>query len=179
MSRCGNICARPVTAVVLMQPCQGEAVNSNAFYRRLFRDLAEEVILTFLWQSALLNQQLYVLVLVSVFAIDCCMRVCFSDVGSGVRPITMHCVSWPIRVDCACQKEGLCIKRKRLREAGHTIMYSIWKIMCLLNIKAWRHILLHQIMIFKKASYDPFKAVTVDSSVQHSTLKGTLHYFWK
>ncbi len=37
----------------------------------------------------------------------------------GVRPITMFCVSWPIRADCACQK--------RLREAGHrgpTIMYS-------------------------------------------------------
>ncbi len=29
-----------------------------------------------------------------------------SDVAFGVRPITMHCVSWPIRADCACQKEG-------------------------------------------------------------------------
>ncbi len=46
-------------------------------------------------------------------------------------------------------------------------MYSIWKIMCLLNIKAWRHILLHQIMIFKKASYDPFKAVTVVFNIPH------------
>ncbi len=50
-------------------------------------------------------------------------------------------------------------------EAGHrgpTIMYSIWKIMCFLNIKACQHILLHQIhklMIFKKASYDPFKVM--------------------
>ncbi len=38
-------------------------------------------------------------------------------------------------------------------------MYSIWKLMCFLNIKACQHILLHQIhkiMIFKKASYDPF-----------------------
>ncbi len=38
-------------------------------------------------------------------------------------------------------------------------MYSIWKIMCFFNIKACQHILLHQIhqiMIFKKASYDPF-----------------------
>ncbi len=35
--------------------------------------------------------------------------------------------------------------------------------MCFLNIKACQHILLHQIMIFKKASYDPFK--------------GTLHFF--
>ncbi len=53
----------------------------------------------------------------------------------------------------------------RLREAGHrgpTIMYSIWKIMCFLKIKACQHILLHQIhkiMIFKKASYDPFKYI--------------------
>ncbi len=31
-------------------------------------------------------------------------RVC------GVRPITMHWVSWPIRADCACRKEGLCRK---------------------------------------------------------------------
>ncbi len=51
-----------------------------------------------------------------------------------------------------------------LREAGHrgpTIMYSIEKIMCFMNIKACLHILLHQIhkiMISKKASYDPFKA---------------------
>ncbi len=28
------------------------------------------------------------------------MRAC------GVRPITMHCVSWPIRADCACRKKG-------------------------------------------------------------------------
>ncbi len=34
-----------------------------------------------------------------------------SDAACGVRPITMHCVSWPIRADCACQKEGLCRKR--------------------------------------------------------------------
>ncbi len=25
----------------------------------------------------------------------------------GVRPITIHCASWPIRADCACRKEGL------------------------------------------------------------------------
>ncbi len=48
-------------------------------------------------------------------------------------------------------------------EAGHrgpTIMYSIWKIMCFLNIKACQHILLnqiHKIVIFKKVSYVPFK----------------------
>ncbi len=33
-----------------------------------------------------------------------------SDTACGVWPITMHCVSWPIRADCACRKEGLCRK---------------------------------------------------------------------
>ncbi len=33
-----------------------------------------------------------------------------SDTACGVRPITMHWVSWPIRADCACRKEGLCRK---------------------------------------------------------------------
>ncbi len=33
-----------------------------------------------------------------------------SDAAYGVRPITMHWVSWPIRADCACRKEGLCRK---------------------------------------------------------------------
>ncbi len=43
-------------------------------------------------------------------------------------------------------------------EAGHrgpTTMYSIGKIMCFLNIKACQHILLHQIMIFKKHHITP------------------------
>ncbi len=34
-----------------------------------------------------------------------------SDAACGVRPITIHWVSWPIRADCACRKEGLCRKR--------------------------------------------------------------------
>ncbi len=34
-----------------------------------------------------------------------------SDAACGVRPITMHCASWPIRADCTCRKEGLCRKR--------------------------------------------------------------------
>ncbi len=33
-----------------------------------------------------------------------------SDAACGVRPITMHCVSWPIRADCACWKEGLLVR---------------------------------------------------------------------
>ncbi len=28
-----------------------------------------------------------------------------SDAACGVRPIVMHCASWPIRADCACRKE--------------------------------------------------------------------------
>ncbi len=45
-----------------------------------------------------------------------------SDVACGVRPITMHWVSWPIRADLS---EGGTFEL--LREAGHrgtTIMYS-------------------------------------------------------
>ncbi len=33
-----------------------------------------------------------------------------SDTACGVRPITMHCASWPIRADCSCRKEGFCRK---------------------------------------------------------------------
>ncbi len=84
----------------------------------------------------------------------------FPTSAGGVRPITIHCASWPIRADCACQKEGLCRKLSVWERRG--IMYSIWKIMCFLNIKACQHILLHQIhkiMIFKKVSYDPFNKI--------------------
>ncbi len=41
-----------------------------------------------------------------------------SDAACGVRPITMHCVSWPIRADCACRKEGLCRKRSVWERRG-------------------------------------------------------------
>ncbi len=37
--------------------------------------------------------------------------VTFSDMACGVRPIAMHCASWPIRADFACRKEGHCRKR--------------------------------------------------------------------
>ncbi len=36
--------------------------------------------------------------------------VTFPTSACGVRPITLHCVSWPIRADRACRKEGLCRK---------------------------------------------------------------------
>ncbi len=79
----------------------------------------------------------------------------------------------------AGQSEQTVLVRRRdfvekcLREAGHretTIMYSIWKIMCFLNIKSCQHILLHQIhkiTIFKKASYDPFNSSnqTVEANI--------------
>ncbi len=32
------------------------------------------------------------------------------DADCGVRPITVHCASWPIRADYACRKEELCRK---------------------------------------------------------------------
>ncbi len=38
-------------------------------------------------------------------------------------------------------------------------MYSMWKIMCFLNLKPCKHIALHQIhkiMFFLATSYDPF-----------------------
>ncbi len=38
-------------------------------------------------------------------------------------------------------------------------MYSMWKIMCFLNLKPHKHIALHQIhkiMLFLATSYDPF-----------------------
>ncbi len=67
---------------------------------------------------------------------------------------------------CSANHNAMCQlanqSRLRLSEGGAflpTIMYSIWKRMCFLNIKACQHILLHQIhkiMIFKKASNDPF-----------------------
>ncbi len=55
---------------------------------------------------------------------------------------------------------GTLKKMKRLREVGHrgpTILYSILKIYIFFFIKACQHILLYKIMIFKKASYNPFK----------------------
>ncbi len=41
-----------------------------------------------------------------------------SYAACGVRPITMHCASWPIRADCACRKEGLCRKRSVWERRG-------------------------------------------------------------
>ncbi len=44
--------------------------------------------------------------------------VTFPTRACGVRPITMHCVRWPIRADCACRKEGLCRKRSVWERRG-------------------------------------------------------------
>ncbi len=41
-----------------------------------------------------------------------------SNAFFGVRPITMHCASWPIRADCACRKEGLCRKQSVWERRG-------------------------------------------------------------
>ncbi len=48
-------------------------------------------------------------------------------------------------------------------------MYSIGLIMWFLNIKACQHILLHQIIIFKIASYDPFKFLTTSATSNNQT----------
>ncbi len=63
-----------------------------------------------------------------------------SDAACGVRPITMHCASWPIRADSACREEGLCRKQCVWERRGiedYTIMHSIWKIMCFLNMTTY------------------------------------------
>ncbi len=63
--------------------------------------------------------------------------------------------SWPIRARLASQIDELC-KNRRI---SATIMYSMWKIMCFLNLKPHKNIELHQIhkiMFFLATSYDPF-----------------------
>ncbi len=71
--------------------------------------------------------------------------------------------SWPIRAHLASQNDELCKKSTHFRKAGHrgaTVIYSMWKIMCFLNLKPHKHIALHQIhkiMFFLATSYDPFK----------------------
>ncbi len=46
------------------------------------------------------------------------LSLSFPTRACGVRPITMHWVSWPIRADCACRKEGLCRKRSVWERRG-------------------------------------------------------------
>ncbi len=62
------------------------------------------------------------------------------------------------------------------REAGHrgpTIMYSILRIMCFLNIKACQHILLHQmhkIMILKKHHMTPLIVLINDNNTDQDLI---------
>ncbi len=161
-----------------MQPCQGDAVNSNAFYGRAFREprrggnsdfaltiwCTESATVCFVIslnvcecvcvrererqghitvESAVLSSRglcsntfehhhcvchvtlfpsrlelmLKLTTLLTVFTLilkaethDYGKRRYISNVACGVRPITMHRVSWPIRAGCGCQKEGLCRK---------------------------------------------------------------------
>ncbi len=78
--------------------------------------------------------------------------------------------SWPIRAHLASQNDKLC-KIDAFQKVGHrgaTIMYSMWKIMCFLNLKPHKHIALHQIhkiMFFLATSYDPFN---IESSLNVS-----------
>ncbi len=57
-------------------------------------------------------------------------------------------------------------------------MYSMWKIMCFLNLKPHKHIALHQIhkiMVFLATSYDPFNIYTHTCIVLHY---GIYTYIW-
>ncbi len=69
----------------------------------------------------------------------------------------------------------------RARVRGTTIMYSIWKIMCFWTLKACQHIRLHQIIIFKITSYDPFKLFSLNDSYRHAgnfwQIKNNLNIF--
>ncbi len=56
-------------------------------------------------------------------------------------------------------------------------MYSMWKIMCFLNLKLYIHIALHQIhkiKFFLAASYDPFKIISAQNK---ETRGGTISPF--
>ncbi len=44
--------------------------------------------------------------------------VTFPTSACGVRPITMHCASWPIRADWACWKEEVCRKQSVWERRG-------------------------------------------------------------
>ncbi len=50
--------------------------------------------------------------------------ITFPTCACGVRPITMHWVSWPIRADCTCWKEGLCRKRA-FERGGHEDLNNV------------------------------------------------------
>ncbi len=56
-------------------------------------------------------------------------------------------------------------------------MYSVWKIMCFLNLEPRKHVALHQIhkiMLFLATSYDPFNSVYKNNS--HSFIKLRLNH---
>ncbi len=59
-----------------------------------------------------------------------------SNAACGVRTIAMPWVSWPIRADCDCRKEGLCRKLSVWERRGiefPTIMNIIFKKNCFLT----------------------------------------------
>ncbi len=64
------------------------------------------------------------------------VRVTFPTSACGVRPVTMHCASWPIRADCVGRRDF--VENDAFERGGHrgpTIMYSIWKICVFLTLK--------------------------------------------
>ncbi len=83
------------------------------------------VSVTWLWSPFGLELMVQLRTLLTVFTLVLKAEVCdygkgnyISDVACGVRPITMHWVSWPIKADCACWKEGLCRKRSVWEKRG-------------------------------------------------------------
>ncbi len=90
--------------------------------------------------------------------------VTFPSHAWGIRPITTHWIAG--QSEHALLLRMMSFVKINTFQAGHrgaTVMYSMWKIMCFLNLKPHKHIALHQIhkiMFFLATSYDPFKATS-------------------
>ncbi len=71
--------------------------------------------------------------------------------------------SCPIRARLSSQNDELCKSQIAFRKAQHrgaTVMYSMWKIMCFVNLKTHKHCITpntKKMMLFFATSYDPFK----------------------
>ncbi len=87
--------------------------------------------------------------------------VTFPSHAWGIRPITTHWIAGQSEHASLLRTMSF-VKIEAFQKAGHrgaTIMYSMWKIMCFLNLKPHKHIALHQIrqiMLFLATSYDSF-----------------------
>ncbi len=135
MSQCGNICIMPPKCVRKERLC--------GFSNRSSVDAGSHVRETLCVSMRTLEIMVKLRTLLTVCTLFWKLKLAIMERGvtfptraRGVRPITMHCASWPIKADCACWKEGLC--KKHLRAAGlrgTIIMYSIWKIYIFFTLK--------------------------------------------